>query len=155
MRFISFFAFCALYSLKKPCYISDILVSKYWSSPLIMTIIHILGDDQMLIQGATTSSSIRSRTPIDERIRIANIAEEVKKSKLADVQDLIHLQHPLSEDLVLRTLQARYFNKNYFVSLILGWTLLNKVENISKCSLDLIPSPSTSVKIQIMGGKFA
>ena len=92
---------------------------------MIITIILILGDDQMLIQGTTTSGSIRSRTPIDERIRIANIAEEVKKSKLADVQDLIHLQHPLSEDLVLRTLQARYFNKNYFVSLILGSTSLN------------------------------
>ena len=92
---------------------------------MITTIIPISGDDQMLIQGTTTSGSIRSRTPIDERIRIANIAEEVKKSKLADVQDLIHLQHPLSEDLVLRTLQARYFNKNYFVSLILGSTYLN------------------------------
>jgi hypothetical protein len=30
---------------------------------------------------------------------------------------------------------------------------LNKVENILKGSLDSIPSPSTSVKIQIMGGK--
>ena len=28
-----------------------------------------------------------------------------------------------------------------------------KVENILKCSLDLIPSPSPLVKIQIMGGK--
>ena len=97
-----------------------------------MTIIHILGDDQMLIQGTTTSGSIRSRTPIDERIRIANIAEEVKKSKLADVQDLIHLQHPLSEDLVLRTLQARYFNKNYFVSLILGSNSLIKEKRFKK-----------------------
>ena len=102
----------------------------FGQSHLSITIILILGDDQMLIQGTTTSGSIRSRTPIDERIRIANIAEEVKKSKLADVQDLIHLQHPLSEDLVLRTLQARYFNKNYFVSLILCWTSLDKVENI-------------------------
>ena len=85
----------------------------FGQSHLSITIILILGDDQMLIQGTTTSGSIRSRTPIDERIRIANIAEEVKKSKLADVQDLIHLQHPLSEDLVLRTLQARYFK--YFL----------------------------------------
>ena len=29
----------------------------------------------------------------------------------------------------------------------------SKVENILKASLDLIPSPSPSVKIQIMGGK--
>ena len=33
------------------------------------------------------------------------------------------------------------------------WLILFKVENILKGSLDLIPSPSPSVKIQIMGGK--
>jgi hypothetical protein len=32
-------------------------------------------------------------------------------------------------------------------------TPIDKVENILKGSLDSIPSPSTSVKIQIMGGK--
>ena len=89
---------------------------------------------------AANSGSIRSRTPIEERIRIANFAEDVKKSKLADVQDLIHLQPPLSEDIVLRTLQARYFNKNYFVSFssyLTGhtqraeWTL-NKIEKTFK-----------------------
>ena len=31
--------------------------------------------------------------------------------------------------------------------------LIIKVENILKGSLDLIPSPSPSVKIQIIGGK--
>jgi hypothetical protein len=31
--------------------------------------------------------------------------------------------------------------------------IFHKVENILKGSLDLIPSPSPSVKIQIMGGK--
>ena len=45
--------------------------------------------------------------------------EEVRKSKLADVHDLIHLPQPISEDLVLRALQARFFNRNYFVSTIL------------------------------------
>ena len=75
-------------------------------------------DSGNVMAAAISSSASRSRTPIDERIRVANIAEEVKRSKLADVQDLIHLQPPLSEDLVLRTLQARYFNKNYFVSLL-------------------------------------
>ena len=44
--------------------------------------------------------------------------EEVRKSKLADVHDLIHLPQPISEDLVLRALQARFFNRNYFVSTI-------------------------------------
>ena len=33
-------------------------------------------------------------------------------------------------------------------------TLIGTVENILKASLDSIPSPSPSVKIQIMGGKF-
>ena len=35
-----------------------------------------------------------------------------------------------------------------------NWTLEGKVEKILKGSLDSIPSPSPSVKIQIMGGKF-
>jgi len=80
---------------------------------------------QILIPQVSTanSGSIRSRTPIEERIRVANFAEEVKKSKLADVQDLIHLQPPLSEDIVLRTLQARYFNRNYFTNV--GPTVLS------------------------------
>ena len=43
--------------------------------------------------------------------------EEVRKSKLADVHDLIHLPQPITEDLVLRALQARFFNRNYFVSI--------------------------------------
>jgi hypothetical protein len=35
---------------------------------------------------------------------------------LAEVQDLIHLESPLTEDDVMRTLQARFFNQKYFVS---------------------------------------
>ena len=35
------------------------------------------------------------------------------------------------------------------------YAMASKVEKILKCSLDLIPSPSPSVKIQIMAGKFA
>ena len=34
-----------------------------------------------------------------------------------------------------------------------NWTLEGKVEKILKGSLDSIPPPSTSMKIQIMGGK--
>ena len=41
--------------------------------------------------------------------------------------------------------------KNQVKNFHFGW--LTKVENILKGSLDSIPSPSTSVKIQIMGGK--
>ena len=41
-----------------------------------------------------------------------------------------------------------WFDLNYVVK-----TCSIKVENILKGSLDLIPSPSPSVKIQIMGGK--
>ena len=48
-------------------------------------------------------------------------------------------------------------NKNflciYFYSSSNELELIFKVENILKGSLDLIPSPSPSVKIQIMGGK--
>lgn len=33
-----------------------------------------------------------------------------------DMEDLIHLQGPLTEDAVMRTLQARFNEKKYFVS---------------------------------------
>ena len=44
------------------------------------------------------------------------MAEEAKKSKLAELQDLIHLEPPINEDLVLRALQSRFFSKKFFVS---------------------------------------
>ena len=42
---------------------------------------------------------------------------------------------------------------NNMKSFILRYCVFVKVENISKGSLDIIPSPLPSVKIQIMGGK--
>ena len=40
---------------------------------------------------------------------------KVKKSRLAEIEDLIRLEGPLTEDAVLRTLQARFLNNNYQV----------------------------------------
>jgi len=37
----------------------------------------------------------------------------MKKSPLASINDLIHLQGPLTEDAVLKTLQARFYNQKY------------------------------------------
>jgi hypothetical protein len=46
------------------------------------------------------------------------------------------------------------YSTQFFCSFHLGMSnTQNKVENILKGSLDLIPSPSPPVKIQIMGGK--
>ena len=42
--------------------------------------------------------------------------EEAKKSKLAEIDDLIHLESPITEDLVIRTLQARFVNQKFMVS---------------------------------------
>ena len=42
--------------------------------------------------------------------------EEAKKSKLAEIDDLIHLDSSISEDLVIRTLQARFVNQKFIVS---------------------------------------
>ena len=42
--------------------------------------------------------------------------EEAKKSKLAEIDDLIHLDSSISEDLVIRTLQARFVNQKFLVS---------------------------------------
>ena len=57
------------------------------------------------------------------RERVA--ADEARKNKLAELQDLIHLEGELSEDSVVRALQTRFFNQKYFVSMIdtMVWTL--------------------------------
>ncbi len=41
-----------------------------------------------------------------------------RTSRLTELHDLIHLDPPLSEDAILRTMQARFFNQKYFVSTI-------------------------------------
>ncbi|GIY51471.1 myosin-51 [Caerostris extrusa] len=40
----------------------------------------------------------------------------IRHSVCAEVQDLIHLPGPLTEDAVLRTLHARFFNREYFTN---------------------------------------
>jgi hypothetical protein len=52
-----------------------------------------------------------------QRRREKTLAEEMRKSKLADMEDLIRLQGPLTEDAVLKTLQARFYNQKYQVSI--------------------------------------
>ena len=42
----------------------------------------------------------------------------MKKSRLADVDDLIRLEGPLTEDAVLKTLQSRFYNRKYQVKKI-------------------------------------
>ena len=68
--------------------------------------------------GAFSRSAVRPRTPMEEKIRKRerNLAEEFRKSKLAELQDLIHMDLPLTEDSIMRALQARFFNQKYFVS---------------------------------------
>lgn len=68
--------------------------------------------------GAFSRSAVRPRTPTRSRDRgLASAAEEARKStKLAEMQDLIHLERPLSEDSIMRALQARFFNQKYYVS---------------------------------------
>lgn len=63
-------------------------------------------------------SRMRPRTPPEVRLaqREKLAAEEAKRSRLAEINDLIHLEPPLSEDAVIRTLQSRFFNQKYFVS---------------------------------------
>eukprot|EP00095_Tigriopus_kingsejongensis_P002709 maker-scaffold809_size94238-snap-gene-0.26 protein:Tk02709 transcript:maker-scaffold809_size94238-snap-gene-0.26-mRNA-1 annotation:"myosin-i heavy chain" len=68
--------------------------------------------------GAFSRSAVRPRTPPDERIRKRerDLAEESRKSRMAEVQDLIHLDSPMTEDAIVRTLQARFFNQKYFTN---------------------------------------
>lgn len=42
----------------------------------------------------------------------------VQTRSSANVDDLIHLPGPLTEDAVLKTLQARYYAEEFFVSFI-------------------------------------
>jgi dachs protein len=43
------------------------------------------------------------------------LIEEIRRSRLADIEDLIRLEGPLTEDAVLKTLQARFYNKKFQV----------------------------------------
>ena len=63
------------------------------------------------------SVASKPRTPPSERQRRREKAliEEIRHSRLADIEDLIRLQGPLTEDAVLKTLQARFYNKKFQV----------------------------------------
>jgi len=67
------------------------------------------------LEGPIRSVASRPSTPPSERQRRREkaLAEEMRKSKLADIEDLIRLQGPLTEDAVLKTLQARFYNQKY------------------------------------------
>ena len=58
------------------------------------------------------------RTPPSERQRRRerSVAEEMRRSRLAEISDLTRLQGPLTEDAVVKTLQARFYNDKYQVS---------------------------------------
>ena len=64
--------------------------------------------------GAFTKLTQRTATPPDKK-------EEIGKSKLAEISDLIHLEvksaSNINEDLIIRTLQSRFFNQKHFVSI--------------------------------------
>ena len=67
--------------------------------------------------GAFTKLTQRTATPPDKK------PEEFGKSKLAEINDLIHLEvnggvSNLNEDLIIRTLQSRFFNQKHFVSIL-------------------------------------
>ncbi|TRY68528.1 hypothetical protein TCAL_13103 [Tigriopus californicus] len=68
--------------------------------------------------GAFSRSAVRPRTPPDERIRKRerDLADEARKSRLAEISDLIHLEPQMTEDAILRTLQARFFNQKYLTN---------------------------------------
>ena len=50
------------------------------------------------------------------RRRERSVAEEMRRSRLAEVSDLTRLPGPLTEDAVVKTLQARFYNQQYQVS---------------------------------------
>lgn len=72
-------------------------------------------------EGAVRAVPSRPPTPPSERQRRREraLAEEMRNSKLAEIEDLIRLQGPLTEDAVLRTLQARFYSRKCQVSQIM------------------------------------
>lgn len=68
------------------------------------------------------------RTPPSERQRRRDrsVAEEMRRSRLAEISDLTRLQGPLTEDAVVKTLQARFYNQNYQVGSKFTWIERNK-----------------------------
>ena len=85
--------------------------------------------------GAFSRSAVRPRTPPHSQQQssssrappppggpaststsVAAVASSVDRSRLSEVQDLIHLEPAIYEDDVMRTLQARFFHQKYFVS---------------------------------------
>ena len=68
------------------------------------------------VKAFTYSTLIFLGERLRRRERVA--ADEARKNKLAELQDLIHLEGELSEDSVVRALQTRFFNQKYFVSMI-------------------------------------
>ena len=51
-----------------------------------------------------------------ENTQASVMSEMRNKNVYSDVHDLIHLPGPLTEDALLRALQARFLSKEYFVS---------------------------------------
>ena len=49
----------------------------------------------------------------------SGVKSQSVRSSLSNVDDLIHLAGPLTEDAVLKTLQARYYQDEFFVNLFI------------------------------------
>ena len=64
--------------------------------------------------------------------RFQNIANDLKtaisQQNSKQIQDLIHLNRPLSEDIVVKCLQARFAANHYYVSISHGlWDILKNI----------------------------
>lgn len=57
--------------------------------------------------------------PIKPRVLSPNKLDNVTKAPPKEMEDLIHLSGPLTEDAVMRTIQARFENGKYFVSILI------------------------------------
>ena len=95
--------------------------------------------------GAFTKLTQRTVTPPDVKKE-----ELMGKSKLAEIDDLIHLEvnsvSNINEDLIIRTLQSRFFNQKYFVSIFLKSVFYTR-ERIGKTFVrDQPNNPVFSVK---------
>lgn len=66
--------------------------------------------------GTLPCRSAGLNAPIKPRVLSPNILENVTILPPKEMEDLIHLSGPLTEDAVMKTMQARFENGKYFVS---------------------------------------
>ena len=75
----------------------------------------------------SSSVSYANQLPVETQTHVEIIEHRQRKERLPlkDIDDLIHLSGPLTEDAVMRTLHTRFENDSFYVSVLwFCWVLV-------------------------------